>query len=138
MLVGIIAGSSNSDISAIQIGTLFMLAGEGELTIKRVATLLGRSVSATSRLIDQLVARGLVNRREDERDRRTKQVALSENGWAFVNTLEQKRAEAQIVVMTYLSSEERAIVAQAMQLLAEAARRYAREHAIPETIRSDE
>ncbi len=115
-----------------------MLAGEGELTIKRVATLLGRSVSATSRLIDQLVARGLVNRREDERDRRTKQVALSENGWAFVNTLEQKRAEAQIVVMTYLSSEERAIVAQAMQLLAEAARRYAREHAIPETIRSDE
>ena len=55
MLVSAIAGSSNPDISIVQVATLSLLAGGEHLTIKRVAELLGRSVSATSRLLDQLV-----------------------------------------------------------------------------------
>lgn len=129
MLLSTIASSSNSDISAVQFVTLASLAGEEALTIKRVAEVLGRSVSATSRLLDQLVTRGLVNRSEDTQDRRTKRVSLSESGQAFVQTIEQKRVEAQIAVMAYLSPEERAVVEQAMQLLAVAARRHANEHA---------
>ena len=129
MMLSTIAGSSHSDLSAIQFATLLLLAGEGELTIKHVAELLGRSVSATSRMLDQLVMRGLISRNEDTRDRRTKLVSLSENGRFFVQTIEQKRAEAQIVVMAYLSPEERATVEQAIQLLAIAARRHADEHA---------
>lgn len=128
-MVGVIAGSSDFDISAIQFATLFLLAGEEELTIKRVAELLGRSVSAISRMLDQLVMRGLVSRTEDRRDRRTKLVSLSENGQAFIQAVEQKRAEAQIAVMAYLSPEECAVVEQAMQLLALAARRHADTHA---------
>jgi DNA-binding MarR family transcriptional regulator len=128
-MLSTIASSSDFDISAIQFATLFLLAGEGELTIKRVAELLGRSVSATSRMLDQLVIRGLVSRNEDTRDRRTKRVSLSENGQAFVQALEQKRAEAQIAVMAFLSPEECAVVERAMQLLALAARRHADEHA---------
>jgi DNA-binding MarR family transcriptional regulator len=128
-MLSTIAGSSNFDISAIQFATLFLLGGEEELTIKRVAELLGRSVSATSRLLDQLVIRGLVYRNEDARDRRTKLVSLSKDGRAFVQAIEQKRAEAQIAVMAHLSPEERAVVEQAMQLLAVAARRQADEHA---------
>ncbi len=120
-------------MSSIQFVTLLLLVSEGELTIKRVAEFLGRSESATSRMLDQLVVRGLVCRREDERDRRVKRVSLSESGLSFVNTLEQKRVEAQMVVMTYLAPEERAVVAQAMQFLADAARRHALEHAEPET-----
>jgi DNA-binding MarR family transcriptional regulator len=128
-MLSTIAGSSNSDISASQFATLILLAGEGELTIKRLAEQLGRSVSAASRMLDHLVTRGLVNRNEDKRDRRTKRVSLSESGRTFVQTIEQKRAEAQIAVMAYLSPEERAIVEQAMQLLALAAGRHADEHA---------
>jgi DNA-binding MarR family transcriptional regulator len=128
-MLSTIAGSSNSDISAIQFATLLLLAGEGELTIKRIAEQLGRSVSATSRMLDQLVTRGLINRNEDERDRRTKRVSLSGSGRTFVQTIEQKRAEAQIAVMAYLSPKERTIVEQAMQLLAVAARRHADQHA---------
>jgi DNA-binding MarR family transcriptional regulator len=141
MLLGTITGSSNFDISATQFATLFSLAGEGELTIKRIAELLGRSVSATSRMLDQLVTRGLISRIEDERDRRAKRVSLSESGRAFVQALEQKRAEAQITVMAYLSPEERAVVEQAMQLLAIAARRHVNEHVrsnIPPTTNSEE
>jgi DNA-binding MarR family transcriptional regulator len=138
MVVSTIRGSSNFEMSSIQLVTLFLLVSEGELTIKRVAEFLGRSVSATSRMLDQLVVRGLVCRREDERDRRVKQVSLSESGRSFVHTLEQKRVEAQMMVMTYLSPEESAVVAQAMQFLADAARRHALEHAEPKSDISDE
>lgn len=128
-MLGIIASTSNFDIPAIQFATLFLLGVEGELTIKQVAEALGRSVSTASRLLDQLVVRGLVCRHEDERDRRTKRVSLSEKGQAFVHTVERMRVEAQIAMMVYLSPEERTVVEQAMQFLAVAARRQAEDHA---------
>src|SRR5579864_8103406 len=67
-VVGIIHTFEDFDFSLPQLAALLLLEEEGELTIKRVAELLGRSVSATSRLLDQLVVRGLVSRHEDERD----------------------------------------------------------------------
>ena len=100
-----------------------MLDEEDELTITQVAELLGRSVSVASRLLDQLVVRGMVRRREDERDRRVKRVAITEQGRTLVATLEQQRANAQLAVMTYLSPEEQAEVTRAMVLLAQASRR---------------
>jgi DNA-binding MarR family transcriptional regulator len=133
MIRSTVKDSSEFDISLLQFLTLFLLITESEMTVKRVAALLGRSESATSRMLDQLVARGLVCRREGERDRRVKRVSLSENGRSFVAALEQKRAATQIMVMKYLSPEERAVVAQAMQLLADAARRHAGEHTESET-----
>ncbi len=108
------------DYSLPQMATLLLLDEEGELTIKQVAELLGRSVSATSRLLDQLVVRGMITRREDERDRRAKRMAITERGRALITTLEQQRADAQIAVMEYLSAEEQAEVRRAMALLAEA------------------
>lgn len=111
------------DFSLPQLGTLLLLDEEGELTIKQVTEILGRSVSATSRLLDQLVERGMISRREDERDRRAKRVAITESGRKLIATLEQRRADAQIVVMEYLSAEERADVTRAMVLLAEAGKR---------------
>ena len=67
--------------------TLLLLDEENELTIKQVAEALARSVSATSRLLDQLVMRGMISRREDERDRRAKLVAITEQGRALIATL---------------------------------------------------
>ena len=92
-----------------------------------------RSVSATSRLLDQLVTRGMIHRREDERDRRAKLVAITEQGRALIATLEQRRAEAQISVMDYLSAEERVTVTRGMVLLAEAAQRRREQHESPTT-----
>jgi DNA-binding MarR family transcriptional regulator len=122
-VVGIIHTFEDFDFSLPQLAALLLLEEEGELTIKRVAELLKRSVSATSRLLDQLVVRGLVSRHEDERDRRAKLVALTEPGRVFMEMVEQRRAAAQLAVMEYLSTEEQAQVAQAMFLLAEAGRR---------------
>ena len=132
-IFSIISTFGDFDFSLPQMATLLLLDEEGELTIKQIAELVGRSVSATSRLLDQLVERGMVSRREDERDRRAKRVAITESGQALIATLEQRRAEAQIAVMEYLSAEERAEVTRAMALLAEAGRRRHYGHPAPGT-----
>lgn len=117
------------DFSLPQLATLLLLDEGNEPTIKQVAELLGRSVSTTSRLLDLLVERGLVSRREDEHDRRAKRIAITEQGRTLIATLERQRAETQLAVMEHLSVEERAEVARAMALLAEASmRRYRYEH----------
>ncbi len=54
-------------------------------------------------IVDQLVERDLISRREDEHDRRMKRVTNTENGRKLILVLEQRRAEAQIAVMEYLS-----------------------------------
>lgn len=125
LLLGSVRTFGDVDFSFAQVVTLYMLDDVGEPTIKQVAETLGRSVSATSRLLDQLVERGLIGRREDKQDRRAKRVFLKEEGWTFLRTFEQNRADAQVALMVYLAPEEQAQVAQAMALLAEAARRYA-------------
>ena len=114
------------DYSLPQLATLLLLDEEGELTIKQVTEILGRSVSATSRLLDQLVERGMVSRREDEHDRRSKRIAITEKGKMLIAALEQRRADAQITVMEYYSAEEQAIINRAMSLLAEAGQRRGR------------
>ena len=111
------------DYSLPQLATLLLLDEEGELTIKQVTEILGRSVSATSRLLDQLVERGMVSRREDEHDRRSKRIAITDKGKMLIATLEQRRADAQIAVMEYYSAEEQAMINGAMALLAEAGQR---------------
>jgi DNA-binding MarR family transcriptional regulator len=128
-VAGMVRAFGNFDFSLPQMATLLLLDEEGELTIKQVAEGLSRSVSATSRLLDQLVERGMISRREDKRDRRVKRVAITERGRTLVTTLERERADAQMAVMEYLSAQERTDVIQAMTLLAEAGlRRKRHEH----------
>src|SRR5437588_12797813 len=122
-VAGIVRAFGNFDFSLPQMATLLLLDEEGELTIKQVAEDLGRSVSATSRLLDQLVERGMVSRREDERDRRSKRIAITEKGRLLIATLEQRRADVQIAVMEYYSTEEQAEINRAMALLAEVGQR---------------
>jgi DNA-binding MarR family transcriptional regulator len=111
------------DYSLPQLATLLLLDEEGELTIKRLSEFLGRSISATSRLLDQLVERGMVSRREDEHDRRSKRIAITEQGRMLIATLERRRADAQLSVMEYYSTEEQVEINRAMDLLAEAGQR---------------
>lgn len=120
------------DFSLPQIATLLFLDEERiEPTVKQIAELLGRSLPTTSRMLEQLVERGFIRRREDTQDRRSKRVAITESGRTFIATLERQRAEAQLAAMEYLSAEEQTDVARAMLLLAEAGkRRQAHEHSV--------
>jgi DNA-binding MarR family transcriptional regulator len=91
------------ELSASQLATLMLLDAEGGSTVGDLAADLGRPLSATSRLLDQLVRRGLVGRQEDERDRRVKRVALAPRGQELVRGVQRRRSEAQLAIMAALS-----------------------------------
>src|SRR5688572_8744927 len=102
-----IRAMDDHELSVAQMATLMLLEAEGSSTVGDLANDLGRSLSATSRLLDQMVRRDLISRQEAEHDRR----------------VQRRRAEAQLAVMASLSDAERADVMRAMALLAEAATR---------------
>jgi DNA-binding MarR family transcriptional regulator len=114
---------ADHDISVAQLATLMLLDAEGSVTVGDLANDLARSLSATSRLVDQLVQRGIASRREDDRDRRVKRITLTEHGKELIGRVQRRRAEAQLAVMEALTDGERTEVMRAMALLAEAAAR---------------
>src|SRR6266571_2025861 len=121
------------DYSLAQVASLFILDEQGELTIKQVAGSLERSVSATSRLLDQLASRGMITRREDEQDHRAKRVAITEQGRVLIETLQLLRADVQIEMMEYLAPHEQAEVVRGMVLLANAGKKWRAQHESPAT-----
>lgn len=64
------------ELSFSQVKMLLLLDDRGEQSVKDVATALHLSLPATSRAIDGLAQRGLVDRRECEVDRRAKIVSV--------------------------------------------------------------
>lgn len=77
-----------------EVVALDRLRHAGPASIGELATLLGLSMSATSSLVQRLVAGGLADRREDPADRRAKQVSLTSRGQAAIGRLATARAEA--------------------------------------------
>ncbi|HEX6478695.1 MAG TPA: MarR family transcriptional regulator [Ktedonobacteraceae bacterium] len=118
----------NFDYSLAQVTSLFILDEQGELTIKQVAGLLDRSVSATSRLLDQLASRRMITRREDEQDHRVKRVAITEQGRELIEALQLLRADVQLEIMEYLAPCEQADVVRGMVLLAKAGKKWRAQH----------
>jgi DNA-binding MarR family transcriptional regulator len=87
-----------SKLSLPQLGALHLLHAEGAQSVSAVANHLHLSLAATSHLIDRLVRRGLVTRREDPGDRRQKRVDLADEGRALVGGI-QAEAVASIDAM---------------------------------------
>lgn len=123
LLLRLLSGFEGDEPSMIQVATLYTIDEPAAPTLRELAERIGRSVSATSRLVDQLVRRGLAERREDPGDRRVRRIALTPAGTDFLRTFERVRADAQLEVMAHLTAEERELVTRAMTLLGEASRR---------------
>jgi len=71
-----------------------MLRNFGPLTIGDIAHRLNLSCAATSHLVERLVRRKLVARKEGLHDRRQKDVSISDKGLALVGKLEGARRQA--------------------------------------------
>lgn len=124
LVLRLLDGFEVADLSMVQIATLYVLDDGAAPTLRQLAERIGRSVSATSRLVDQLVRRDFVDRREDPGDRRVRRIALAERGATLLRQAERTRADAQLRLMSHLTVEERALVSRAMVLLGETARRH--------------
>lgn len=124
LILQLLRDFAGGELSMVHLATLYVLDGKRARTVRDLAELIGRSVSAASRMVDQLVKAGLVDRSEDAGDRRSKLLRLTDKGTALLRRFERRRAEAQLEVTAYLTSEEQALVERAMALLGEASRRH--------------
>ena len=101
-----------------QLAALYVLADAGTMTIGDVAEAIGRSPSATSRLVDGLVRRRLVERQPEPEDRRQRTVKLTQRGQAILRVVDRARADQFLIAVRALPGPERAIVAMGVAALA--------------------
>ena len=66
---------------------------EQSLTVSRLAAIINLSQPATSQLIDRLLQRGLLIRRENPEDRRQKLISINEEGLTLIERVEARRGE---------------------------------------------
>ena len=116
------AGPLGESISLTEFSVLMLLAREGECTVGQLAAALRRTASATSRLVDRMVRRGALLRREDADDRRARRVGLSPVGRAVLEAYGRKHGEAHARLFQLLSPAERKLIVRALRLLVEKSR----------------
>jgi len=126
-LRGIMGSMKQDGLSMPQIYALLYLYHEGEMRISDIGVLLEVGKAAASQLVERLVQQELVERVEDESDRRAKKIRLLpkslrliEKGLA-VQRLQMGR------VMAQLSPEQMETVQTAFRYLIEAMRKMGRE-----------
>ena len=74
-----------SDMTVAQLRVLLLLHTEGPSRMSSIAATLGIAVSTATGIIDNLVKKGLVTRRDDTEDRRVVICSLSVHGQQIIN-----------------------------------------------------
>lgn len=84
---------SEEDLSFSQVAALHIIDQSQEISIQDLSQRLNLSLSATSRLIDDLVKTDFLDRIEDPTNRRSKIVTLTKFGKDFLNKLSMERVK---------------------------------------------
>ena len=118
LVVGFASQLVDLRLGFTQLAALYVLAEGSTTTIGELADALGRSPSATSRLVDGLVKRRLVERREEAEDRRQRTVSLTQRGQALLRAVDRARADQFLTTVRPMPTPERALVAMGVAALA--------------------
>jgi DNA-binding MarR family transcriptional regulator len=102
------------DSSFSQVKMLFLLEDGGEHSVKEIATHLGLSLPAASRAVDGLIQRGYVTRRESAQDRRSRLIALTDDGREVVERVLRARLKTLEAFADELTPEEREALSTAL------------------------
>lgn len=84
---------SEEHLSFSQVAALHIIDREGVVNVNDISTSLNLSMSATSRMIDELVKKDLIERKEDQENRRAKTLSLTTSGKKFMDTLSLERVK---------------------------------------------
>jgi len=102
------------EFSLSQLKLLMVLSRDGEQPLKDLAEHLVLSLPAASRAVDGLHRRDMVVRREDDEDRRQKQIAITETGEAVVASLSAARLAGIETFIATLTTQEQENLARAL------------------------
>jgi DNA-binding MarR family transcriptional regulator len=103
------------EISITQMKTLHALSDcTQEISVKQVSDRLGLSLPGASRIVDALLRRGWVERREDPDDRRMKRVGITAAGREIVDRIETARLVGLEEYAASLTPEQRTRLSSAL------------------------
>jgi DNA-binding MarR family transcriptional regulator len=112
---GMFSALEELDISLTQLKALHRLdTTAGELSVKELAEGLSISLAAASRTVEGLLRRGLLERREDEHDRRIKRVRIGADGRDLVRRLNEARLQGLSAWAATLPADQRAALSGAL------------------------
>jgi DNA-binding MarR family transcriptional regulator len=119
-LRGIMGSMKQDGLSMPQIYTLMYLYHEGEVRISDIGVLMDVGKAAASQLVERLVQQGLVERVEDESDRRAKKIRLLPKSLRLIEKGLAAQRQLMGELMGQLSPEQMATVQKAFMYLIEA------------------
>jgi DNA-binding MarR family transcriptional regulator len=117
LVVGFAAQLAELGLGFSQLAALYAMDGVETMTVADLAEQIGRSPSATSRLVTALVGRGLVRRHEEVADRRQRTLEVTAEGRALLKRIDGARAEEFLAIVRPLPPSERALVAMGVAAL---------------------
>jgi len=118
LVVGFASQLGELRLGFTQLAALYVLAEGRTTTVSDLADAIGRSPSATSRLVDGLVRRRLVERRPEREDRRQRTLLLTRRGRAVLRVVDRARADQFLSAVRPLPTAERTLVAMGVAALA--------------------
>jgi DNA-binding MarR family transcriptional regulator len=110
---------SEVDLIPAHAGIFRILSATPAISQQALATALGTVPSRLVALVDDLEARGLVERRAHESDRRTYALHLTDKGVATMETISRVAREHRQDLLAALSDEEQATLSVLLQRVAE-------------------
>src|SRR3954470_10659537 len=114
MAISVRAADELGDLSPVQLRALTVLQESPGANLNELASGMGVTVSTTSRLVDRLIAAGLVDRRPSEVTRREVSISLTDTGRAVLQRYDDLRVKALRVRLDQLGSEQRAAAVAAL------------------------
>jgi DNA-binding MarR family transcriptional regulator len=117
LVVGFSAQLGRLGLGFSQLAALYAVDGTETLTVADLAEQIGRSPSATSRLVSGLERRGLVHRREEVADRRQRVLEVTAEGRSLLAHIDGARAEEFLSIVRPLPPSERALIAMGVAAL---------------------
>src|SRR5919112_1391166 len=107
----------NSHLTLTQVKILMLLSRHGTVSGGELAGLLGVGLAALSGMVDRLVVQDLVTRTEGLQDRRVRRIGLTKAGNELIGGIITARAEKHPKLLSRLTAEELAVIAEAMHLM---------------------
>lgn len=118
LVIGFASQLGELRLGFTQLAALYVLADGQTTTVADLADAIGRSPSATSRLVDGLVRRRLVERRPETEDRRQRTLWLTQRGQAVLRVVDRARADQFLSAIRPMPTAERALIAMGVAALA--------------------
>ena len=115
--------AKSTGLSMPQFSILMQLHHKGPCGMSEISERFDISAAAASQLVDKLVHAGYLERAEDPNDRRAKLLTLSAKGEALIQQGTEERYRWMDDLTSKLSTEERAKVVEALNILTEAAQK---------------